>query len=314
MPRSQHDAAPPARADRVCLFAQYDPRGRIPPHVLVYIAGLRACGFAVHVACSGVASLHETDREALTALGALAYPRPNAGLDFGAWQQLMQLGCLDGAQTVLLANDSVFGPFADLRPIVAEMQARRLDAWGMVESREGVWHLQSWFLCMKADVLARPAVRRVFAQDFCAMTKREIILHGELALGVAFEVEGLACAAVHRSAPARGLRRAVPVNPMHFHWAALLAGRRVPFMKVELLRDNPAAIPFVERWPDLLAKYDYPARMIREHLAGNAASPAQSGRPVRRFRRLLLWLLFAEDRGAAARFAARALLRRPAGW
>jgi len=290
-------------AGRVCLFAQYDPRGRVQAHVLGYLANLRDCGFAVHVACSGMTALAAADRDALAAIGAVAYPRPNAGLDFGAWQFLMQAGCLRGAGTVLLANDSVFGPFADLAPIVAEMQARGLDAWGMVESREGVWHLQSWFLCMRAGVLARPAVRRVFAQDFASMSKREIILHGELALGVAFEVEELACGAVHRARTAHGLRRLVPVNPMHFHWTSLLAGRRVPFIKVELLRDNPAEVPFVEAWPDELARsYDYPAERITAQLVPRRA--------VRlRARRLLLWLLLAEHRPAAAGFIMRGLWR-----
>src|SRR6185437_8167860 len=182
-------------AGPVCLFAQYDPSGRIAPHVLRYLAHLAECGFAVHVACSGVARLTDDDEAALRRIGATPHLRPNAGLDFGAWQELLRAGCAEGAPEVLLANDSVFGPFADLRPLLATMRARRLDAWGMVASTEGVWHLQSWFICLSAHALASPAVQRVLAQPFAEMSKPEIILHGELGLGTALRAAGLAIGA-----------------------------------------------------------------------------------------------------------------------
>ena len=251
---------------------------------------------------SGLAELAEPDREMLGRLGVMAYPRVNAGLDFGAWQHLLQLGCAAGADEILLANDSVFGPFHDLRPIFAAMRERGPDAWGMVASTEGVWHLQSWFVCLSAAALARPAVRRVFDQPFATMSKREIILHGELGLGVALQAEQLACAACFEEPRRRRLRRLAKINPMHLDWAWLITTGTVPFIKVELLRDNPIRIPWVSCWPSVVARVsDYPIEIVRDHLA----APRMNSPPS--WRTLMLYLLLTHDKAVAWRASTRHL-------
>jgi lipopolysaccharide biosynthesis protein len=236
----------------VCLFAQYDRSGRIPAHTRRYLAHLADCGLRVHVACAGVAVLAPEDAGFLEAIGATGRGRVNLGLDFGAWCDLLDAGCASRARRVLFANDSVFGPYGDLRPILERMNASRLDAWGLVESHERVWHLQSWFVCLSAAALARPAVQRVFAQDFAAMSKEEVILHGELGLGVALRTEQLAVGAVWRDT-AR-LRRLMPVNPSHFDWLGMLESGAVPFLKTELLRLNPANIGWIGGWRDAVRR------------------------------------------------------------
>ncbi len=294
-------------AGPVCLFAQYDPAGRIAPHVLRYLAHLAECGFAVHVACSGTSRLTSDDETALRRIGATPHPRRNAGLDFGAWQDLLRAGCAEGAPEILLANDSVFGPFADLRPLLAAMRARHLDAWGMVASIEGVWHLQSWFVCLSARALASPPVQRVLTQPFAEMTKPEIILRGELGLGTALRAAELACGAAFEEPGSKRLRRLARVNPMHLHWAWLLTSGRVPFVKVELLRDNPIGIPWARRWPAVIARAsDYPPELIRRHIGRPTPLP-----PVP-WRTRLLYLLLTRDKGEAIRALAPLLSGVPA--
>ncbi len=288
----------PARA--VCLFAQYDPTGRIAPHVLRYVAHLAECGFAVHIACSGLTRLVPADEAALRQAGAVPHLRPNGGLDFGAWHDLMQAGCAEGADEVLLANDSVFGPFADLGPRFAAMRARGFDVWGMVASEQGVWHLQSWFVCLTGAALTRPAVRRVFEQPFAAMSKPEIVLHGEFGLSAAFRAEGLACGAVFEDGRGDRLRRLARSNPMHLHWASMIEREGVPFLKAELLRDNPMRIFWADRWPDVIRRAsDYPIELISRHLG--APTP---GRPPP-WRTMLIYLLLTRDRAEAIRALGR---------
>ena len=257
---------------RVCLFALFDPRslasGTAPilPATLHYLRAIAACGFEVHVALSGMTGLSEPDAASFASLGIVAHPRHNLGHDFGAWQELLALGCADRADIVLLANDSVFGPLWPLDRTVAPMLARNLDVWGMVESKEARWHLQSWFLCLTADALAAPAVRRVLRQPFAGMTRDEIVLHGELGLGAAIEAEGLRWDACWRQ-PARRLRRLVPGNAMHIDYLSVVRRGRVPFLKADLLRDNPARIGWCGRWRKLLEEYpDFPPALIEEAL------------------------------------------------
>ncbi|MBE7210689.1 MAG: hypothetical protein INR65_06685 [Gluconacetobacter diazotrophicus] len=283
----------------VCLFAHHDPDGRIAPHVVHLLRGIRESGFAIHVALSGQDHVRRSDAEAVRDTVAAIHPRPNAGLDFGAWRDLFARGCADGASEVLLANDSVYGPLFPLPPIVAAMRARNADAWGMVESEQNGWHLQSWFVCLSARALAAVPVRRVLEQDFAGMSKREVVLHGELGLGAAMEAAQLRVAARWRQ-PNRRLRRMVPGNAMHLDYMAVVRSGRVPFLKVELLRDNPTAVHWVGRWRELVPPGSaFDPAWIDAHLS--AGRPHRPPRPPRGFAARLLQALISEDRPVALR-------------
>lgn len=279
-----------------CLFAQYDPAGLLRAHTRHYLAELAACGMTVHLALSGAHHIAPDIARFCADHGIVPHTRPNRGLDFGAWQHLLSAGCARGADRVLFANDSVFGPLNPLAPILERIMACPADVWGLVESRHPVWHLQSWFLCFSADALARPAVQRVLALPFTEMTKSEIILHGELGLGTAIRAAGLRVAAAWRD-DARGPRRLVPVNPMHVDWLSIARSPDCPFIKIELLRDNPCGIGWIGAWRDLLATRDhFPAAWIDDALRGRPASAAMAGWKIR-----LLFLLISRDRPAILR-------------
>jgi hypothetical protein len=294
---------------RVCLFAHYNPRHRIRPHILHYLKALRASGFNVIVACSGHRLPPIADREAVYEIGAALVFRNNLGFDFGAWRDLIREGYTDGAEAVLLANDSVFGPFADLAPIIARMSAIRPDVWGMVESLQSGWHLQSWFLHFSAMAFAAPAIRRVFDQPFEEMTKQEVIHRGELALGAAMRKDGLRCGAVVRQAKGTWMARLRPTNPMHINWRHLLVSRQLPFIKADLLRDNLMKIPWISQWPDVLRDhYCVPISPISDYLFEyTGIEPEWPGQlfptPAEntRIRILLEYALVSRDHGPALR-------------
>ena len=59
----------------------------------------------------------------------------------------------------------------------------------------------------------------------------------------------------------------VPLNSCHFLWDHLVLHMGCPFIKRELLRDNPAGIPGVIRWREVVqavSKYD--TDLIARHL------------------------------------------------
>ncbi len=254
----------------VCLFAHFDPDGRVFPHVLHYVAALAGIGYRVVFASSG---RHPSDEDiaAVRQAGAAEIVcRMNGGMDFGAWRDLLRAGHADGAAGVLFANDSVYGPLWDLDAATRRFRApagSQLDAWGMVESLQGSWHLQSWFLHMSAAVLSSPAVRRLFDQPFERMAKEEIVVRGELGLGAALRTEGARCGALYERLERSRLARIVPSNPMHLDWRGVITRRIVPFVKAELLRCNPMAIPWVADWPSVIARQaGFPVEWVHSHL------------------------------------------------
>ncbi|MBB2169088.1 hypothetical protein HLH36_12085 [Gluconacetobacter aggeris] len=285
-----------------CLFAQYDPAGLLRPHVRHYLGEFAASGMTVHLALSGARDLSADIARFCAERGITPHLRPNRGMDFGAWQDLLAAGCARGAERIILANDSVFGPLRPLAPVLERMMARSADVWGLVESRFPVWHLQSWFLCFGADALAHPAIQRVLALPFAEMNKDEIILHGEMGLGTAIRAAGLRAASAWADT-ARGPRRLVPVNPMHIDWLSIARAPDTPFIKIELLRDNPCGIGWTGAWRGLLAQRDhFPAAWIDDMLRGRPDTACMAGWKSR-----LLFLLLSRDWPAIL----RAMTRRP---
>ena len=239
---------------KVCLFAQFHPNHRIRPNVVGYIGHLQRCGYQTAVACSGSRLPPRADREALHETGATLVFRPNHGLDFGAWAHLIREGFTDGADAVLLANDSVFGPFFDLAPLIQRMEARNYDVWGMIESWQHNWHLQSWFLQFTAAAFNNPAVTALFRQNFARMTKDEIIGKAELALGDVLLQEKMRVGAVVGRRQATWVARRYPLNPMHIDWRYNLLRGGLPFLKADLLRANLMDIPWAPEWESVVRK------------------------------------------------------------
>lgn len=294
-------------ARHVCLFAQYHPRRRLRPPLLHYLRSLRDCGYAVFVASSGPGAPPAADRDALAETGATLLCRANAGLDFGAWQHLIRQGCADGAERVLLANDSVFGPFGPLAPLIARMEAGGYDAWGMIESRQRGWHLQSWFIQFSGDAFRHEAVRRVFALPFASMSKDAVIAQGEIGLGAA--VAGLRCGAVVRHDDGNWLARRYRINMMHLDWRHNLVALGLPFIKAELLRENPMRVPWIPAWEAVLRGLGADPGPISDYLFDyTGTEPAAPGArfqpPVLplSIRLYLGYLLTTHDRSLALRY------------
>jgi hypothetical protein len=125
-----------------------------------------------------------------------------------------------------------------------------------VESWEGAPHLQSWFLLLRPRAYRSKAFTSLMEQPIPAsMPKLEIIERYELHLLGALTAEGLS----HASAwsPDRGgpIARALRYNPAQTLWKTLVRRFGVPFIKVELLRDNPLHMGGVRGWRRLVGRH-----------------------------------------------------------
>ena len=87
----------------------------------------------------------------------------------------------------------------------------------------------------------------------------------------------------------------IAANPMHVDWLTVLRSRQVPFIKVELLRDNPARIPWLGCWRSMLRRHgDFPEAWIGERISLSPGAPTGTSAAMR-----LLYLLLTRDRTAA---------------
>jgi lipopolysaccharide biosynthesis protein len=282
---------------KIAVFAHYDPAGVVHDFVTYYLQALRDAGFAI-VFVSNCPDLAMASLQRVLSLSALVLLRANVGYDFGAFKDgIGELGELSRFQQVVLANDSVYGPLFDLREVLARCDAGA-DVWGMTDSRDGGYHLQSYFLLFRDRALADPGLKTFFGSVRPVQSKDWVIRRYEIGLTQAMRRAGLRCAALfpyeeaaaafvrtvvtseaaRRSGTSepnrrysaqmlRMLARGAPLNATHFFWIELVSKLRCPFIKRELLIDNPAGAPHVSGWRDIIGSVStYETELAARHM------------------------------------------------
>lgn len=291
-----------AGAREVAIFVHFDPRGRVHRYVLRYLDQLAAAGFAT-VVVSNAPVLGEGALADLAPRAAAILRRRNVGLDFGAWKDgLLELD-LARVETLLLANDSVYGPLRPLGEVLAAMPPAEADVWGVTDTWDRQYHLQSYFLLFHARALRSAAFTGFWEWLPFVGSKAWAIENGEIGLSQRLLSAGLRLRALcpyqelvdqvsrdvlERAAleaaegPLRArladlygaIERGDALNPTHSFWEPLVRGR-CPFLKSALLRENPIRVPLVHTWRRVLREAtSYDLDLIEEHLRATVAGHA----------------------------------------
>jgi lipopolysaccharide biosynthesis protein len=266
--------------DKVCVFSHFDQRGHIWPHTRDYIDALIAEGFAV-VFVSNSASLNRDSEAFATSRSAAIILRRNKGYDFGAYRDgLLHLGDdVHGLKCLIFANDSVYGPFIPLRSMLNRMDFSMMDVWMATDSWQTRYHGQSYFMAFGPTALKHLAFMSFWSSVPNLIFKRSIIRYCEVGLTQHFLSAGLRVGAVWRyldlvdRISSRDLKndslhladasmialiqsaqkKRVGLNSTHHLWLELLRNE-FPFIKRELLRDNPAKVEGLSAWHQIVGK------------------------------------------------------------
>lgn len=200
--------------------------------------------------------------------GCTVVERENKGNDFAAWQHAIKNRLVpEETEFLLLTNDSIFGPLFHLEPMFRRMMSEKsIDYWGLTDSIQGGWHLQSYFLCLSRKVFTSHAFQTVFNQDFGNIPKKEIIRTGEIHLSQTLLTAGFEGKPVIKYEDlARARNVTEKHNPTHYFWHDLIVQHQFPFIKKDLLIENP------EEFPDILNAYevieslsDYDLDLVKE--------------------------------------------------
>jgi hypothetical protein len=264
------------------ILVHFDPDGLIDPHVRLAMdtfdrAGFDICAVSVDAQPEALADLRERSI-------AVLHRDVNDPLrDFGAWQLALDwLGPerLAGYELVVLANDSAYFPACDPTEFLTALREQRNDLWGASDSISGGrYHLQSFFLALRGRGLTvlLPEIRaRVDA--FSDPTKLSLIQHFEVGLTQFALEQGLTVGAYRSVAALPSLAESLAppdprelsslvltiTNQTHHFWRSVLASG-LPFLKVELLRDNPLEVDLTG-WETILEAAPCSTLMVRRHL------------------------------------------------
>ena len=151
---------------KIVLFMHFDGQGSVRAQLYDYIHNLKENGRTI-VFVTNSGRLEASAMAKLQAICAAVIIRRNIGYDFGAWRDALDVLSLPRPQTeeVIFANDSVFGPLAPLGDILARLDYGKADIWGLTDSWQVRYHLQSFFMAFGPVALRAEAFRLLCKSD-----------------------------------------------------------------------------------------------------------------------------------------------------
>lgn len=290
---------------RAAVFAHYDRDNMVDDYVVHYLRSLReVCANLVFVSTS---DLPENETSKVDSICDRVVVRENLGYDFMSYKVGLGHLAWDDYDEVVLCNDSVYGPLFQLNESFDKMQRVECDFWGMTESRDRAYHLQSYFLVFREKVLQSSCFKNFWENITTLNNKSEIIDRFEVGLSQSLVKNGFrpgvyvsfspGTLRLYRALFGSMLRKKIygtkvrpsatnkksfikkigglfehrqlgnNLNPTHFFWIDIINNRRMPFIKVELLRDNPMYINIRDFEFEINKLSDYDISYIKRHLA-----------------------------------------------
>lgn len=254
----------PELFDEVALLVTHSPDGKFKPHVRHYIASLKRQ--KIDVVLIAASDVPFCDLDLVIQAGvAGAYIRENTGYDFAAWAHIIHLrpDILE-KKCLYLLNDSVIGPFSDraFKELLEKLEQDDGDILGLTDSYELAWHIQSYFLLLKAKALKSEIVHRFFSTLVCYSNKQSVIDKYELKWAQIFSAARLKCHALFPAEPTFN------DNPHIYRWQSLIADG-FPFIKMTTVRDYHPAVD-VSNWRKLVKSKGYDVSLVEPMLKNPA--------------------------------------------
>lgn len=266
---------------RVCIFSHYDKHGKIDPQVLNYLAELKKLNFKVIVVSTSddldAASIQNSKK-----CCEFLFLKDNFGYDFGSWKSGLDYLNLDYSkiEILLLANDSVYGPLSSLEPVFKKMQDQSYDLFGITDSLQLRYHIQSYFMAFSGAALNSSTFEHYWEEFPYLSSKLAVIWAGETGLSQIMISAGFKVGAYIQYRTVRDEHPKLveqlemnprffpgPLNLCHSLWKLLITEYRCPFIKVNLLRENPINVRDVPTWRQIIeANSDYQTSLIHNHL------------------------------------------------
>jgi lipopolysaccharide biosynthesis protein len=259
-----------ASKSTACIFAHFDKHGVIDDYVVFYLTKLYELGCAIiFVSTCNKMSQNEIDK--IKNIVSKIIIRRNIGYDFGSYAVGFQIASLHpGFDKYIITNDSVYGPLANLEKLITKIDEGNIDALGITDSWQQAYHLQSYFLILNKKVISHKSViyfwrNILFSNNKKFIIKKYEVGFSQLLLSLGFKIEAyckyddISRFVIKRklsayNSPKQQLHHHYHTyhNSSHFFWDILITDFDCPFVKTELLRDNPTKITNIWSWQDLL--------------------------------------------------------------
>ena len=279
--------------NRAIIFVHYDKQDIIDNYVYFYLKELQQS--SSHLVFISTAKLSEKDIINLSQYCTKVIVRENIGYDFMSYK--VGLDSLDykSYDEVVICNDSVYGPVYPLKNVFDDMQNKKCDFWGITDNKDIQYHLQSYFLVFRNNILKNQVFQNFWDNLKALDNKNDIIKKYEVGLTQTLIETGFSLRVYSHFKPTNiqkigiffkkltlyqifkkinklltqksSIKRIGKLNFTHYFYKELLIFDKVPFIKIELLRDNPMNVNLDEIESVINKLTDYDINLIKNHLS-----------------------------------------------
>jgi len=278
---------------RAAVLVHYDRNDMVDPYVYTYLKALKPC--TSHLVFVSTAKLDMKQLEDLKLICEKVIVRENIGYDFMSYKIGLESFDYTSYDEVLLCNDSVYGPFYPMTQLFDSMQSMKCDFWGITDNSVMGYHLQSYFMLFKHPVLTSSTFKNFWKSVKVLPHKSDIIKFYEVGLTKHLMNAGYVPTistsfkptffnnlkiVILKLTPKKIIKKASSLlrkkdtlsnigknNSTHYFWKELLVEDNMPFVKIELLRDNPMQIDIQNIYTIINKISTYDTTLIKNHLA-----------------------------------------------
>ena len=270
--------------ERLIILAHYDPDHIFDPAFLYLIEKMKLDLNAKVMVVSTSTDLSKSQIDVMSKYVECLIIKKNYGRDFASWQLgLRELGSFQNYQSLIISNDTLYGPFSSLHSYIKKIEDFKDPViGGLTDSFETGYHLQSYFLAFNQACLNTPWFLRYWKTYRSHQDRMKTIAAGEKGLSQSAQKAGIQLIAMceyknlknfilQRNLslePWRQRLAETAVNPYHFMWKELIQNFDFPFIKVELLKLNPWNIDKLADYTAVVSQHcNYPVSLIANHLS-----------------------------------------------
>ncbi len=277
---------------RAAIFAHFDRDNIVDDYVIYYLQELKkVCNTIIFVSAS---DLSEIDLSKIKTFCNKTIIRDNIGYDFLSWKiGIQSISNIEHYDEILICNDSVYGPFFPLDNIFTMMNNKPNDFWGMTDNHDIKCHIQSYFVVFKKNILGSRAFKDFWDSVKIEPSKDQIIKKYEIGLtqllissnfkpGVYVDAPSFykfiqhIVSSAFRIKPSEIINKLIykkgqllnrkAANQTLYNWKNLIIKKRMPFLKIELLRDNPLNINIDDYENTIRSHSSYDIKLVLNHL------------------------------------------------
>lgn len=253
-------------SEKLCVFSSFNRNGAVPGANYFQLRALRAEGWNIFFVSTS--PLRENDIENLGTICSKVIVKKNAGYDWGAYFTGIKADDYTLRKQLLLVNNSVFGPLFPLSEMFGKMSEISCDCWGITDSYEKKFHIQSYFLAVNQKLLESEEFA-AFWNNFKIYNNRlNVIKKYELGFSQYLLRHGFKLDAYIPYKELCWPPERKRSNISHFFWKEMICRYRIPFIKKDFLLKNPMRIKNHPEWENVIeTNTEYDIKLIKDYIS-----------------------------------------------